>query len=119
MSAKTDKLRITKLLCRLGILLVWLVAAANIIFYLQSSVENGADSTASAEVSTGQNLSDLFSVDHLMSSDASIQLGNLVISGTIFYIAFTVLMALLAIALLAMAIGIIDMRNLQARRSRH
>jgi hypothetical protein len=119
MSKKSNKLGLSMVLCRLGMLLVWLIAAANITFYLQSTQEVIAESSDAAESAKSIEISDLLTLDHLMASDATIQIAGASINVVHINIALIILMAILATALLATAIAIIDLRNLQARRSRH
>ena len=97
-------------------LLVWLFAAANITFFLQSSIEDTANV---ANTAVTHNLSDLLNVDHLMSTRATIQIAGLSVRSLHAYIGINIIIAILLTALLAMAIAIIDLRNMQARRSRH
>lgn len=119
MSTKSNKLGLSKVLCRLGMLLVWLIAAANIMFYLQSSQEEVVAETGEAAQSTSPiALSDLLTLDHLMVSDSTIQIAGASINSVHINMGLIILMAILATALLAMAIAIIDLRNIQARRSR-
>lgn len=118
MSTKSNKLGLSKVLCRLGMLLVWLIAAANITLYLQSDLEVVAETSDTAESATPIATSDLMTLDHLMVSDSTIQIAGVSINSVHINIGLIILMAILATALLAMAIAIIDLRNLQARRSR-
>ena len=100
-------------------LLVWLFAAANITFFLQSSIEDTADVANVANTAVTHNLPDLLNVDHLMATNATIQIAGLSVRSLHAYIGINIIIAILLTALLAMAIAIIDMRNMQARRSRH
>jgi len=106
-------------MCRLGLLLVWLLAAANIALFMQSTQNVDTDANALAQNAKPVELAELFTLDHLMASDVTIQLAGVSISAIHLNIAVSVLMAIFATALLAMAIALIDLRNGQIRRSRH
>lgn len=119
MSSRSDKLQLSKILCRFGILLAWLLAAANITFYLQSAQKAGTQKADMAENSTSNILSDLVTMNNPVAADAAIEIAGVSINALHINIGLSIFMAILATALLAMAIALIDLRNLQARRSRN
>lgn len=100
-------------------LLAWLLAVVDITFHLQSAQKAATQNANMAESSSPNLLSDLVTINHSMAADAAIEIAGLSINALHTNIGLSILMAILATALLAMAIAIIDLRNLQARRSRH
>jgi hypothetical protein len=86
---------------------------------LQSSTEIAPDSAAGTESSKATALADILSLDQLAGSDSIFQIAGISISSVHINIGMSLLLAILVTAILAMTIAIIDLRNIQARRSRH
>ena len=117
MSSSLGRLSISKFLCRIGMLLVWVLSAANIAFYVQT-IPTGVSDTA-VDPSTASSLIDNLPISGAVSADGMLNLFGISVPVLFINMGVCILLAILATALLAMAIAMIDMRNVQARRSRH
>ena len=110
MAFAKKSLRLTRFICLLGIPVVWLIAVGNIAFQYANlkRIADPADNLKLAELlELGNLLGDLM-------PDTSILYQNLAVTA-----GHVLGLALLSTAVLAIAISVIDMRNIEAMKRRN